>query len=108
MSSISLQWDTASYWKVGSCFILFLSYCKFLAFLVAVASVYRNIVVTLSGCPAMYVCGTADIKVHEAYMGHIWGRQDPGGPHVGPMNLVIRDTKELSSKAWKACVACIR
>ena len=24
-------------------------------------------------------------------MGPIWGRQDPGGPHVGPMNIAIRD-----------------
>ena len=23
------------------------------------------------------------------YMGPTWGRQDPGGPHVGPMNLAI-------------------
>ena len=30
-----------------------------------------------------------DPKVHGANMGPIWGRQDPGGPHVGPMNLVI-------------------
>ena len=22
-------------------------------------------------------------------MGPIWGRQDPGGPHVGPMNFAI-------------------
>ena len=28
-------------------------------------------------------------KVHGANMGPIWGRQDPGGPHVGPMNFVI-------------------
>ena len=27
-----------------------------------------------------------DSKVHGANMGPIWGRQDPGGPHVGPMN----------------------
>ena len=31
-----------------------------------------------------------DSKVHEAYIGPHWGRQDPGGPHVGPMNLAIR------------------
>ena len=31
-----------------------------------------------------------DSKVHAANMGHIWGRQDPGGPHVGLMNLAIR------------------
>ena len=22
-------------------------------------------------------------------MGPLWGRQDPGGPHVGPMNIAI-------------------
>ena len=25
------------------------------------------------------------------FMGPIWGRQDPGGPHVGPMNFAIRE-----------------
>ena len=30
-----------------------------------------------------------DSKVHGTNMGPIWGRQDPGGPHVGPMNFAI-------------------
>ena len=30
-----------------------------------------------------------DSKVHGANVGAIWGRQDPGGPHAGPMNFVI-------------------
>ena len=30
-----------------------------------------------------------DSKVHGANMGPIWGRQDPGGPHVAPMNSAI-------------------
>ena len=30
-----------------------------------------------------------DSKVHGANMGPIWGRQDPGGPHVGPTNFAI-------------------
>ena len=30
-----------------------------------------------------------DSKVHGANMGPIWGRQDPGGPHVSPMNFAI-------------------
>ena len=30
-----------------------------------------------------------DSKVHGANMRPIWGRQDPGGPHVGPMNFAI-------------------
>ena len=32
---------------------------------------------------------TPDNKVHGANMGPSWGRQDPGGPHVGPMNFAI-------------------
>ena len=32
-----------------------------------------------------------DSKVHGANMGPIWGRQDPGGPHVGAMNFAIWD-----------------
>ena len=30
-----------------------------------------------------------DSKVHGANMGPIWGRQDPGGPHIDPMNFAI-------------------
>ena len=30
-----------------------------------------------------------DSKVNGANMGPIWSRQDPGGPHVGPMNFAI-------------------
>ena len=33
--------------------------------------------------------GNPDSKVHGANMGPIWGGQDPGGPHVGPMNFVL-------------------
>ena len=32
-----------------------------------------------------------DSKVHGANMGPTWGRQDPGGSHVGPMNIAIRN-----------------
>ena len=32
-----------------------------------------------------------DSKVPGANMGPIWGRQDPGGPNVGPMNFAIWD-----------------
>ena len=30
-----------------------------------------------------------DSKVHGANVGPTWGRQDPDGPHVGPMNFAI-------------------
>ena len=36
-----------------------------------------------------------DSKVRVANMGLTWGRQDPGGPHVGPMNPAIRDSIAL-------------
>ena len=32
-----------------------------------------------------------DSKVNVTNMGRIWGRQDPGGTHVGPMNLAISE-----------------
>ena len=35
------------------------------------------------------IFGYPDSKVHGANMGPIWGRQDPDGSHVGPMNFVI-------------------
>ena len=33
-------------------------------------------------------------KVHGANMGPNWGRQDPGGSHVGPMNLAFWGTMQ--------------
>ena len=40
-----------------------------------------------------------DSKVHGANMGPIWGGQDPGGPHVGPMNFAIWEGKnEVDAK----------
>ena len=41
-------------------------------------------------------CGenTPDSKVHGANMGPIWGWEDPGGPHVSPMNYAIWDYKK--------------
>ena len=38
--------------------------------------------------PVVYI---PDNKAHGANMRPIWGRQDPGGPHVGPMNFAIWD-----------------
>ena len=34
---------------------------------------------------------TTDSKVHGAHMGPTWVLSAPDGPHVGPMNLAIRD-----------------
>ena len=44
-------------------------------------------------CAAMLLvvnCYYPDIKVQGAIMVLFWGRQDPDGPHVGPMNLATR------------------
>ena len=40
------------------------------------------------------VMRTPDSKVRGAYTGPIWGRQDPGGPHVDPMILAIWDIEQ--------------
>ena len=46
-----------------------------------------------------------DSKVHGANMGPIWGQQDPGGPHVGPMKFFylgyIITEGHISNKALK-------
>ena len=39
-----------------------------------------------------------DSKVHGANMRPTWGRQDPGGPHVGHVNLVIWGSSPSSGK----------
>ena len=40
-------------------------------------------------------------KVHGANMGPIWGRQDPGGPHAGPMNFAIWEVYFKKCDDWK-------
>ena len=45
-----------------------------------------------------------DSKVHGANMGPIWGRQEPGGPHVGPMNFAIWVLiKKYQITSWEIC-----
>ena len=39
-----------------------------------------------------------DSKVHGTNVGPIWGRHDPGGPHVGPMNLAVWGCTDESSR----------
>ena len=47
-------------------------------------------------CNGTVLCHSPDSKVHGANMGPIWGRQDPVGPHVGPMNFAFWEaTDEL-------------
>ena len=43
-----------------------------------------------------------DSKVHGANMGPTWGREDPGGPHVGPMNFAVWDVGVAIMMYWSA------
>ena len=46
-----------------------------------------------------------DSKVHGAKIGPIWGRQDPGGPQVGPMNFAIWVVRKMAAiLSWPPCV----
>ena len=59
-----------------------------------------------------------DSKVHGANMGPTWGQQDPGGSHVGHMNLAIRGGMKALVLTWDffnlwlskvlACQRCLR
>ena len=44
-------------------------------------------------------------KVHGANMRPIWGRQDPGGSHVGPMNFAIWAAYASRFPSLKRCKA---
>ena len=46
---------------------------------------------------ASYEIDFPDSKVHGANMGRIWGQQDPGGPHVGPISIAIWVNKVFPS-----------
>ena len=67
----------------------------------------------VSSAPACLVwCrdGTPDSKGHGANMGPISDREDPGGPHVGPMNFANLDNNTerrhiLRSKQMVECTA---
>ena len=51
---------------------------------------------------AKWLGGIPDSKVHGANMGPIWGRQDPGGPHVGPMIFSIWAAKNhFLNQCWE-------
>ena len=48
-----------------------------------------------------------DSKVHGANMGPTWDLSAPDGPHVGPMNLAIRENISLilnDSQSWASYV----
>ena len=42
-------------------------------------------------------------QVHGANMGPIWGRQDPSGPHVGPMSFATWDTFDYNNDLTLYC-----
>ena len=48
-----------------------------------------------------------DSKIHGANMEPNWGRQDPGGPDVGHINLAIWDATTKHNKIWKKIIAWI-
>ena len=57
------------------------------------------IVVNAILCQEFAFGNNPDSKVHGADMGPSWVLSAPDGPHVGPMNLAIRELfKEPSSK----------
>ena len=51
-----------------------------------------------------------DSKAYGANMGPIWGRQDPGGPHIGPMNFAIwvEYLTEVSNLRMEMCTFLFR
>ena len=51
-----------------------------------------------------YEWSNPDSKIHGTNMGPSWGRQDSGGPHVGPMNFLVSGLSFLTHWALKDVV----
>ena len=66
------------------CVDILLSLCALLA--TKMSLLQMNLPGTETG---IFLENYPDSKVPGANMGPIWGLQDPGGPHVGPMNFAI-------------------
>ena len=81
-------------------------------------NITRFVIVRFQKCCLSQFIQIPDSKVHGTNMGLIWGRQVPGGPHVGPMNLTMWDTihkdrvnaiRDLGKAIdWCQLRACIR
>ena len=65
-------------WYIPSMCAWFVVHC-FVVILPGVTTLPYNFIVQVPQSP--------DSKVHGANMGPIWGRHDPGGSHIGPMNI---------------------
>ena len=67
------------------CFVPFIPWLELSGFLFELCKkcfTQSNIMVNIA-------CSLPDSKIHGADVGPNWGRQDPGGLHVGPMNFAI-------------------
>ena len=53
--------------------------------------------------PFQTFCSVPDSKFHGANMGPTWVLSAPDGPHVGPMNLAIRNDRETNSLTQGLC-----
>ena len=62
----------------------------------------------ITGLPRWPLSLNPDNKVHGANMGPIWVLSAPDGPHVGPMNLVIREFYEFSVWLQNGALSCHR
>ena len=51
---------------------------------------HRMVILSIEDKSTDVICVSLTRLVHGAYMGSTWGRQDPGGPYVGPMNLASK------------------
>ena len=63
----------------------------------------ESIIVEIINLKNMNKRNILDNKVYGANMGPTWVLSAPGGPHVGPMNLVISDGITLALLLSKSC-----
>ena len=71
------------------------SICSWSDCVISILHIPRNMQMVHSSSP--------DSKVYGANMGPTWARQDPGGPHVIPMNLAIWEEFHFGVEVVNMC-----
>ena len=91
------RWILLFHVEYNSSFLLLLSQANSLSFLSLSKLEFPNV----AGFVSRH-WGGPDSKVHVANTGPTWGRQDPGGPHVGYMNFAIWGVTDKALTAYRA------
>ena len=63
----------------------------------AVVRIQVSSIFCYGGCMSTLGVQNPDSKIYGAITGPIWGRHDPGGPRVGPINFATLEVSQVGT-----------